>query len=395
MYKAWPDEIRKWAEFSGLTYAILHADVKAYNLTADADIYLINPEGILWLFDPRNSHRPQFDVLCVDESTRFKDSQTRRFKLLKPFLPTFKRRWILTGTPSPNGAMDLFSQTYIMDLGRALGRFITHFRAQFFDQNPHVAYSWTLKPDGFVRITESIAPLVLQLSAEDNLKMPALSFINLQVTLPPDAMKIYREMEDDFIISLEENTIAAANAAVAGGKCRQIANGALYTDQEHNWFSVHDEKLDKLESFIEEMSGKPVIILYEFKHDVQRILDRIRGVEHLRSGLSGTKMDDIIDRFNAGKIPVLLGHPATMGHGLNLQGSCHTVLWFGVTWNLEHYDQAIARVYRQGQKSERVTVYHIVAKGTLDERVLETLQTKDRDQRKLLAAIADYRTKHL
>lgn len=385
VYQVWPQEIEKWADFSELSYTILHGANKKENLALDADIYIINPEGLLWLFEGK-LEKPKWDILVVDESTKFKDSTTRRFRLLRPTLPSFGRRWILTGTPSPNGLNDLFGQMYILDFGRALGRYITHFRLNYFQRVGYNLYDWQPRPGAFQEVVEKIKPLVLQLSAEDYLEMPELVYRNIEVSLDESVMEKYRDVEDEFISQFEGGNIVAANAAVAGIKCRQIANGAVY-DEERNVIPVHEAKLDALESFLEEMAGKPVLLLYEFDHDKQRILARFGNLPVLGAGVSPKQLEEIISGFNAGSIPCLLGHPASMGHGLNLQGSCHHILWFGITWNLEFYDQAIARVYRQGQQADHVFVYHIVAKGTMDERVLSVLQSKDKSQQLLLKAL--------
>lgn len=393
MYKVWPDEIKKWVDFQDLKYAILHGDVKNHNLECDVDVYLINPEGITWLFG--RPDRPEFDVLVIDESTKFKNSTTQRFKSLKPFLPTFKRRWILTGTPVPNGLEDLFGQIYILDLGRSLGRYITHFRTNYFERVGFSVYDWRPRHGAFQEVVERISPLVLQLSAEEYLQMPEIVNSDLMVHLPSTAMTLYREVEDDFITELEGGKLVAANAAVAGIKCRQIANGAVYAELEVDtgkpYSVIHDEKLDALEDLVEELGGAPLLLLYEFDHDRERILERFPNTPTLGRGISGKKLDGVIDRFNAGSLPILLGHPASMGHGLNLQGSCHHICWFGITWNLEYYDQAIARVYRQGQKSDRVFVYHIIAKDTYDEKVVKALTAKDRTQQGLLKMLSSDR----
>jgi SNF2 family DNA or RNA helicase len=392
VYKVWPDEIKKWSDFNDLTFTILHGPEKMARLHQDTDIYIINPEGLLWLYDP-NTSRPAFDALCIDESTRFKNSQSKRFKLLKPHIHTFLRRWILTGTPNPNGLEDLFAQIYILDQGRALGRYVTHFRNNYFIRTGFNLYDVRPRPGAFEEVVEKIAPLVLQLSAEDYLEMPELVYTDIPVTLPAKAMATYQEVEDQFITALEEGNIVAANAAAAGIKCRQIANGAVYgedTPEGKVWFPIHDEKLDALESLIQELAGAPVIVLYEFDHDRERILERI-GNTPVLGHLSPKKFGETVDRFNRGEIPVVLGHPGSMAHGLNLQEACRHIIWYGITWNLEYYDQAIARVYRQGQKADRVFVYHIVAKGTLDEVVLKRLTEKDRDQQAILRGISQWR----
>lgn len=383
--KTWPDEIEKWAHTSHLTYVLLHGSEKQERLQEDVDIYIINPEGLKWLFTQKE--RPEFDTLCLDESSKFKDTQTQRFKLLKPLLPKFLRRWILTGTPAPNGIADLFGQIFILDAGAALGRYITHFRLKYFYQRPGDIYTWIPRPSAYLEIVEKIKPLILQLSAEDYLKMPELTFRDIPVSLPKEARKIYQEVEDNFISLLAESKIIAGSAAVAGGKCRQIANGAVYYDAAGNWSEIHDAKLDALEDLLEELGGAPTLVLYEFKHDAARILARLGTLPVLGGTLSEGKLSDMVDRFNAGSIPVLMGHPASMGHGLNLQGSCRHVVWFGIPWNLEHYDQAIARVYRQGQKAETVFVYHLKAVDTLDEKVLRVLGSKDKTQQSLLSEL--------
>lgn len=395
--KVWPDEIQKWIDFQGLSWTTLHGDLKDLNLKKDVHIYIINPEGLLWLFDPvRKYQLPEWDVLCVDESSKFKDSTTKRFKLLKPYLEKFKRRWILTGTPAPNGLEDLFGQIYILDLGRSLGRYITHFRNNFFVRSGYNMYEWKPREGAFQEVVEKISPLLIQLSAEEYLQMPELVYRNIPVKMPYAVYQKYRDVEELFITALEEGNIVAANAAVAGIKCRQIANGAVYQNElddlgRKQYVTVHNEKLDALESLLSELNGAPVLVLYEFDHDRARILERLGELPVLGAGLSDKKLNSVIDRFNTGDIPVLLGHPASMGHGLNLQGQCHHVVWFGITWNLEYYDQAIARIYRQGQKSEHVFVYHLVASGTLDEKVLRVLTSKDRTQQGLLTALHKHR----
>lgn len=382
VYKVWPDEIKKWSDFNELRYTILHGSGKEKALASESDIYIINPEGLKWLFG--STSRPVFDVLCVDESSQFKNYSSQRFKLMKQFLHLFKRRWILTGTPVPNGLEDLFGQIYILDEGRALGRFITHFRTEFFTRAPWNVYQWLPQPDAFDRIIDRISPLIIRLSAEEHLAMPELVHINIPVYLPPPAQKIYKELERDFI----SEGIVAASAAVASVKCRQVANGAVYDAD--GWRQIHDEKLGALESLLAEISS-PVLLLYEFDHDRERIQSRFPWAVTLGTGRI---LENQIDEFNAGRTHLLLGHPASMGHGLNLQGACHHVVWFGIPWNLEHYDQATARVYRQGQASSRVFVYHLVAKHTLDEEVVKVLQQKDHDQQRLLAALNEHRQRH-
>jgi len=387
MYKVWPDEVAKWADFNHFVVSILHGPNKQWNLEADADLYIINPEGLKWLLT--NPKFQGFDVLVIDESTKFKNHASGRFKLLKPLLHLFKRRWILTGTPSPNGLEGLFSQIFILDLGRSLTRFITHFRREYFQQSGWNQYDISPKPGAFVQIVQRISPLVYQLSAEDHLQMPKLVFKNLEVTLPPEALKFYKAFENHMTAKWGDQEFLAGSEAVLSGRLHQVANGAIYLPESKEYQVIHDEKLDALESYIEELSGKPTLVIYEYNHDLERIRGRL-GVEtpNLGSGISIQAMESLVDQFNAGTIPVLLGHPGSMGHGLNLQGACHHVIWFSVPWDLDFYDQTIARVYRQGQKSDSVFVYHIVAKHTKDEDIQATLDIKDADQQKLMRALA-------
>lgn len=385
MYKVWPDEIAKWSDFNHFVISILHGPNKEWNLSAEADIYIINPEGLKWLLT--NPKFEGFDVLVIDESTKFKSHASQRFKLLKSALTLFKRRWILTGTPSPNGLEGLFSQIYILDLGRALTRFITHFRRQYFQQVGWSEYDVAPKPGAFDQIVERISPLVYQLSAEDHLKMPKLVYRNLEVSLPPESMKFYNDFDNHMVAKWGENEFLAGSQAVLSGRLHQVANGAIYLQESKEYVTIHDEKLDALESYIEELSGKPTLVIYEFNHDLDRIRKRLGDVPNLGSGISIKAMESLVDQFNAGSIPVLLGHPASMGHGLNLQQSCHHIIWFSVPWDLDFYDQTIARVYRQGQQAESVFIYHIVAKGTKDEEILSTLAVKDNEQQRLKDAL--------
>lgn len=388
-YKVWPDEMKKWADFADLTYTILHGSSKEASLTHNADVYIINPEGLKWLFAPGRK-RPEFDVLIVDESTKFKDSTTQRFKALKPFLPSFTRRWILTGTPVPNGLMDLFGQIYILDLGRALGRFITHYRAQYFTPSGYGGYDWKIRPGSYEEIVEKISPLLIQFKAEDWLKMPELVTIQVPVTLPKKARALYDVIAEEFVYEWNEDiALVAKNAAAAGTKLRQISNGAVY-DADHNYLILHDEKLDALEDLLEELNGHSVLIFYEFQPDLERIRSRFGNLPCF-SGTKGESLERLVNGFNDGSIPIVLAHPDGVAHGLNLQQKCHHIIFFGITWNLELHDQGIARIWRQGQHSARVLVYYIAARGTKDEEVMEVLSKKDRTQQDLLLALKEAR----
>ena len=388
-HNVWPEEIRKWENFNELTIRVLHGKDKADALEEDVDIYVINPEGLSWLFDPKARRWRDWDILCIDESTKFKDTQTKRFKLMRKHFESFTRRWILTGTPVPNGIGDLFGQIFVLDLGHALGRYVTHFRNKYFHVEGWDKYNYIPNNGSFEAIVDRVDPLVMRMSAHDYLDMPPVVVLEpVMVDMPPKAWQTYREIEDDFITKLDEGVIVAANAAVAGGKCRQIANGALYINEEHDWVETHTEKLDALSDILEELGGAPTLVMYEFNHDRERLLNRFGSATPvLGGGTSTAQADRYIDDFNNGHIPVMFCHPASMAHGLNLQEVCHHIIWLGITWNLEHYDQSIARINRQGQKNP-VFVYHIIARDTLDERVLSVLKAKDRTQQSVFRALS-------
>ncbi len=394
----WPGELAKWSDFADMRMVVLHGPKKEELLATDADIYVINPEGLHWLF--RHYWKDlNFDMLVVDESTRFKHSNTMQFKILKEYLDKFSRRYILTGSPAPNGLLDLFGQIYILDLGNALGRYITHYRNSYFDPAGQtmvggrvVGYGWFPRAGSAEKIYQRIAPLVMRLSAADYLDLPPYIDNTVQVTLPPAAQQIYNEMEATLIASISEQTITAANVAAATGKCRQIANGGVYrgaTMEERKAFVVHEEKLDAVEEILEDLGGKPALVAYEFQHDLDRLRERLGpNTPYIGGGVSAGRFKEIETAWNLGQIPVLLAQPQSVAHGLNLQGTGAAVIFHSIPWDLEKYEQLIRRVWRQGQR-ERVVVHHIVAKGTVDETVMKALARKDRTQQALLSALRD------
>ena len=399
-YNVWPTQCHEWAEFDSLKVNILHGKDKDKKLAdLSADFYVINPEGLPWLtgatkvkktmvLDPARVKyiKENFDVLVVDESTKFKDTQTNRLKILRQFVKSFRRRYILTGTFNPNGLLDLFGQVYVLDEGASLGTYITHYRNKYF-YKPPFGSEYDLVPHAWAgeEIAKKIAPLCLVLDRKEHLDMPDLMFNDIWVDLPPAARAKYKQMEDELIAEIEAGTIIAANSAVASSKCRQIANGCIYTSdagQKREYEHIHDEKLDALEELVESMSGEPLLIAYEFVFDLERIQERLK-IPALGQG-NQQKDSDLIMLFNAGKLPTLLGHPASISLGLNLQGSCFNMAWFGLTWNLEQYIQTIDRIYRQGQQSANVIVHRILARDTVDERVLSVLDSKERAQNDFL-----------
>ena len=387
LYKVWPDEIKKWDEFKHLKYTILHGPEKDAKLWELSDVYLLNPEGLKWFVQSDGFKKLNIDVLVIDESTKFKDYSTARFKLIKPFLKQFKRRHILTGEPAPNGYMDLFGQMYVMDVGKALGRYITHYRSMYFYPTGYGGYTWVLQTGADVAIQERIKPSVMRLAAEDHLDMPELIFNDIVIELDEKSRTIYKQFEDDFLAEVGDAVIMSINSAASGSKCRQVANGGVY-DEFHVTHPVHDLKTSALNDLVEQLQGNPLLCFYEFQHDLERIR-RVFPNAPCLTGMSGSKLDATIDAFNAGDIPVLLGHPASAGHGLNLQGSCHHVCFYGLTWDLDLYHQSYKRVWRQGQNANRVFVHRIIADKTLDQQVAKVLYGKDATQAAFLKAIKE------
>jgi len=386
MYGTWRQEGTKWDCFNYLTFTLLHGTKKEEALKEDVDIYIINPEGIAWL--TRQEEIPDWDVLCVDESTKFKNSQSVRFKLLRKMLPKFYYRWILTGTSSPNGLEDLFSQVYIMDLGKTLGEYITHYRNKYFYKVEKFNYIPNLIPSAIKEITKSIAHMVLKLNAEDYLSMPKFNRVIRKVYLPEKIMKIYKEIEKEFITQLKTGTIVADNKGIAGTKCRQIANGNVY-DENSEIHYVHKEKLLALEEIIEETNGLPILIIYEFKHDLTAIESLLGSAAVCITGMKGTKFIEIQDKFNRGEIRYLITH-AGGTHGINIHGACYHMIFYGITWNLEYYIQSVWRLYRDGQLSKMVLCYMLVAADTLDEVVVRKLDHKKAEQGMIDNCLIEY-----
>jgi superfamily II DNA or RNA helicase len=392
----WPDEIRKWAHIQGLTLDVLHGPKKDKLLRdSKADILVVTPEGLDWLVPVNGitSERPfdkvGADVLIVDESSYFRHGTSKRFKNIKSILHTFGRRIIMTGTPAPRGLEDLFTQVYIIDMGGALGKYITHYRMTYFDAitKPGTSFTeWQLRPGAAEHIYEKLKPLILHSDAFGKFHMPQLVRQNVVVTLPFAAMRQYERFEREFYIELDNGAeISSPNAAAKAGKLRQIANGFAY-DSDHAAEFIHTEKLERLNDLVADLQGEPALLLYEFDADRDRMVASVPGAV-LLTGQNERTTRHIIAEFNAGNIPVLIAHPASAGHGLNLQGAAMHVIWYGPTWNLEWDEQATARVWRQGNAANQVFVHTLVARDTKDEDVAEVLRSKDRTQSLLLKAL--------
>lgn len=401
----WPLEAKKWIDFRDLRVEILHGKDKEKALLRDADVYVINYEGLAWLFDIQVHRSPTgkksvtinaakfqkygFDTLVVDELSRVKHPQSITFKTLKPALQFFSRRWGLTGSPAPNGLTDLFGQCYIMDMGRTFGQYITHFRNQYCNPSKD-GFGWVVREGADKEIYNRIKPLVLRLAAEDYVDMPDLVPRRIMFDLPPEVRQTYDEMEEDMFSRLAAGEVVAANAAAASSKCRQIANGGVYLEDqdERKWSNLHTMKVDLLHDLYEELQGEPILVAYEFNHDLDRLLIRFgKNTPYIGGGVSTRRAAEIEGAWNRGEIPLLLGHPKSIGHGLNLQASGFHVCWHSMIWDLEMYQQFTGRVHRQGQKAKRVFVHHIMASKTLDETIWYTLQQKDKTQNALFEAL--------
>lgn len=391
VYNVWPKQKNDWLEFADLRVHVLHGKDRLKNLhNLDADIYCVNPEGLEWLDKPELLEwiKQHFDVLIVDESTKFKNTGTERFRRLKKFIKYFKRRYILTGTFTPNGLLDLFGQVYILDEGAALGRYVTHYKTKYFYPTDYLGYNLAPHPWAPEEIAKKIETLTLVLDREGNLDMPELLFNDIAVDLPPEARKRYQQMERDMLATLDQDIVVAANAAVATSKCRQIANGCLFTSTgSEAWVDVHDAKIDALKDLVEQLSGESVLVVYEFRPDLEKLRQAFPNAVLLTGG-SATQDAKNISMFSSGFVQIGLGQFSSISLGIDgLQNRCRNVIMFGLTWNLQDYSQTIDRVWRQGQQASTVIVHRIIAKETVDERVLSVLNSKDATQSSFLSLL--------
>lgn len=379
----WSREHRKWDHLQGLRVSLVigTAAQRRKALQEDADIYVIGRDNVVWLCELLPEW--PFDMVVIDELSSFKSNQAKRFKALKKVLPRSRRVVGLTGTPSPNSLMDLWAELYLLDRGERLGKTIGCYREEFFrpgKSDGHVVYSWEPRKGAREKIEKLIGDICVSMSAEDYLQLPERIDVEVPVTLSIEERMLYETLEREQIITLgDDQTVVALNAAAVMGKLLQMANGAVYTESGEA-IRIHEAKLDALEEIVD-TAGEPVLVFYSYRHDKDAIRSRIRGVREIE----GPK--DIAD-WNAGKIPVLLAHPASVGYGLNLQDGGHVIVWYGLTWSLELYQQANARLYRQGQEKP-VIVHHLIAEGTVDEQVMRALKAKDTSQAALLRALKD------
>ena len=383
----WPAEIKKWSHLKDLTYSVAVGNVKERRvaLTSSADITIINRENLEWLIE--DSGFPfDFDMVILDELSSFKNHRSKRFRSMMKVRPKVKRIVGLTGTPSSNGLMDLWAEFRLLDMGQRLGRFITQYRTNYFmpdKRNGEIIYSYKPLPGAENTIYREISDITISMKSTDHLKMPKLISSEYEVRLSDEEQKRYDSLKKNLVLQLPSGDITAANAASLSGKLCQMANGAVYSNT-GDIVHIHDRKLDALEDLIEAANGKPVLVAYWFKHDLARISERLHK---LHIPFSCLDTSDSIRRWNNSELPVALVHPASAGHGLNLQSGGSTLIWFGLTWSLELYQQTNARLWRQGQTASTVVIQHIITKGTIDGRILNALSHKNHTQAALINAV--------
>lgn len=391
--QTWRQEAAKWEQFKDLKFSLLHGDKKEERLKDDADIWLINPEGVAWLADKFFGRSLPWDIVCIDELTKFKNSAADRSKKLRPRLKGVRYRWGLTGSLAPNGYMDLFGQMLMLDDGAALGRYITHYRDMYFTVG-YDGFTYDLMPGAAQRIVNRIQPYWFKMDESDYAQLPPLVPDPREVELSPAQRKLYDKMKRDMLAQLPEGVITAANAAACYSKLSQMANGAVYVGDNKDTVShIHDLKLEVVDELVEELNGSPLLVAYEFNHDLERLkawhLERFKApLPYLGKGTTSKQEDQWVREWNEGKLPVLAAHPASAGHGLNMQGfSACDVAWFSITWDYELYDQFIRRIWRDGTQAVQIFNHLIVVKDTIDELKLTALRDKDFTQRSLLSAL--------
>jgi len=383
----WPQELEKWSHLDHLIWSVAvgtESERKAA-LLKKADIYIINRENVQWLVE--DSGIPfNYDMVIIDELSSFKNHKAKRFKALMKVRPHIKRVVGLTGTPTGNGLMDLWAEFRLLDMGKRLGRFIGKYRDDYFipdKRNGQIIFSYKPLPFAEDTIYRQISDITISMKSTDHLKMPELISSEYPVKLSEPEKKRYEELKRDLVLQLPGGDITAANAASLSGKLSQMANGAVYSDTQEI-IRIHDRKLDALEDLIEAANGKPVLVAYWFRHDLEHITERL---EHNKIKFSRLDSSESIRSWNNGELPVALIHPASAGHGLNLQQGGSTLIWFGLTWSLELYQQTNARLWRQGQTENTVVVQHIITKDTIDGRILKALREKNSTQAALINAV--------
>ncbi|HFI0027069.1 TPA: SNF2-related protein [Streptococcus suis] len=384
----WSDEIEQWTELRHLRYSKIVGTPKQRKvaLQKDADIYIVNRENLPWLVEQCSPYF-KWDMVVIDELSSFKSWQSKRFKAFMAMRPYMKRIVGLTGTPSSNGLMDLFAEFKVIDGGERLGRFIGEFRSRYFEEgrrNGNIVYEYIPMDYAECQIQDKISDITISMKALDYLDMPELISTKKLVRMSEKEKEKYSQFKKEHVLSeLDGLEVTAANAASLTNKLVQLSNGAVYSD-DHTVVALHEQKLDALEDILESANGEPVLVAYWFKHDLARIIDRL---EKLKVKSRVLKTEEDIREWNKGNVPVGLLHPAGAGHGLNLQKGGHHLVWFGLTWSLELYQQTNARLWRQGQESETVVIQHIVTEGTIDGEIFKALENKDAQQERLIEAV--------
>jgi SNF2 family DNA or RNA helicase len=407
-YSVWPGEIAKWSNFSNIKFTLLHGPDKLKNFLDDSyGVYLINPEGIKWLNEACKAHRRfPWKVLIMDESTKFKNPSSKRFKSIKSFLDHFAKRYILTGNPTPNSYHELWSQIYLLDKGKHLGKSYYAYKKRFFYQADFLGYDFQPLAGAIEQITELVSPFCKYRSAEDELDLPELLPVDVTFKLEGKELKQYMEMEKKLFSLFDlyddeesEFKVLAPSRSSALNKCRQICNGFIYEslddlEKEQNKvpraFFIHKYKIELLQEIVEELNGKPLLIAYHFREDLKMLQEAFPKAPYIGSGVTPVESTVLEGEFNAGKHPVMFGHPMSMGHGLNLQETCRHVFWYANTHSFESYDQFIRRVFRQGVTS-RVTVFRCFAENTVDQVMIETVSIKDGNQKNFFKMLQQYR----
>lgn len=408
-HSTWPGELEKWLDFKQLKMVVLHGPDKDELLQQDADIYVINPAGLDWLLgvtktksmktgknvvavDMKRFKKFGFGTLVIDELTAFKNHQSDRFKAMKQVIGLFQRRWGLTGSPAANGLLQLFGQMYMLDQGRSLGQYVTHYQKTYFTP-AYNGFGWDIKPGGEDLIYERINPLVLRMAADDYLEMPQRVENIIRVKMPDAALRTYLSVEDDLVAQVESGNIVAKTAGVALGKCRQMASGGVFLTPDveglfkpaktkREWVELHAEKVDALEELVEELQGSPLLVAYEFSHEAERLRKAFPKAV-FAADYQAKDFKVLEDMWNRGEIPVLFAQSQSLSHGLNLQEAGNNVAWFTLTWDGEVYDQFIRRVLRQGNKSKRVFVHVFLTDNTVDLYVWNSLRAKGKTQNSL------------
>ena len=379
----WPAELKKWDHLAGLTVSPIIGTTKQRETATrrQADIYTIGRENIPWLVKHHGNRWP-YDMVIIDELSSFKNPQAKRFKALKKVRPKIRRIVGLTGTPAPNSLLDIWAPFRLIDNGQRLGKYITHYRDQYFTpgrRNGTVVYNWNLRPGADQAIYDNIADITVSMRTTDYLQPPEATHQHITVQLPAKARKHIDTLKRDLVLDLDDDTIDAANAATLSLKLQQLAGGAIYNEAGDDYITIHDEKIQALTELVDQAAGNTMLVCYWFKHERDRILDAIPTARVL-----DTQQD--FEDWNAGKIPVSLIHPASAGHGLNLQSGGHIMVWYTTPWSLELYEQANARLHRQGQ-TEPVSIIHIDTADSIDQTVHQALTRKDTTQQALITAV--------